>query len=354
MSDEDEAVIYGAQAVAYSTFRALSRKGLSIKCFVVTEKKGNPDNLGKLPVLSWAEYVASDGDTVQSRRIYIATPDSGQSEIMEVLMANGCRDIVPVTSDVFGNMMAEYYRETGSFKSLTDISLYQRVCIYQAVHEKDKKLSHVYVNAPWIRPIQVGSATAGQRFEQADILHDDEGENISCQNFTFSELTALYWAWKNSSAEVIGLAHYRRLLDIKEDDLWLLLDNHLDVILPQPMLYSPSACEHHIRWVKDEHWQAVMRALSELYPDYAVKTPQILSKETFYNYNIFCARRNVVLDYCKWLFSIFHRAIQYIENTSNEALYRSMGYVGESLCDIYFMYNKNKYRVAHTTVLMRT
>lgn len=55
-------------------------------------------------------------------------------------------------------------------------------------------------------PVQVGSH--GKK-TISGMQRDDDGENISERNFTFSELTAQYWAWKNLDADYVGQCHYR-------------------------------------------------------------------------------------------------------------------------------------------------
>lgn len=57
-------------------------------------------------------------------------------------------------------------------------------------------------------PVQVGAANTSKRLP--GMQPDNEGENISDRNFTFCELTAQYWAWKNLQADYVGLCHYRR------------------------------------------------------------------------------------------------------------------------------------------------
>lgn len=58
-------------------------------------------------------------------------------------------------------------------------------------------------------PIQVGKANS-----KIDLgfQGDDEGKNISEKNFSYCELTAVYWAWKNlKDIDYIGLCHYRMI-----------------------------------------------------------------------------------------------------------------------------------------------
>lgn len=360
MLKENQIVIYGAQAIAYSTYKAMAKRGKDTLAFVVTKKEGNPERLDGIPVLSMREFFSKSQDN-KKLPIYIATPESVQSEISNILKTAGCLRIECLTSERFGALLEAFFADTSEFMPLIQaetqddmsnaVSIAEMICIYQAVHEKDRQLARDYVNDSWVKPIQVGAALAGQRFD--DMLHDDAGKNISAKNRAYAELTALYWAWHNSPAQVIGLAHYRRLLDINASQLRLLQANKLDAILPYPMSYFPQSGMHHKRWVRDEDWEAIMRAMREIYPEYAKAVPNIFAGEYFYNYNLLCARREVMDAYCSWLFAICDRAQRYIGSKEPSAMYKYFGYGGESLCDIFFMYNKDKYRLAHTAALMR-
>ena len=44
---------------------------------------------------------------------------------------------------------------------------------------------------------------------------DDTGDNISAKNKWFGDDTGTYWLWKNSDADIKGIMHYRRLLDLQ-------------------------------------------------------------------------------------------------------------------------------------------
>ena len=55
-------------------------------------------------------------------------------------------------------------------------------------------------------PVHVGK----EGKEDIGFIGDNTGDNISTKNANYCELTGLYWAWKNISADYIGLCHYRR------------------------------------------------------------------------------------------------------------------------------------------------
>ncbi len=56
-------------------------------------------------------------------------------------------------------------------------------------------------------PMMVGANVNGV---PSGYLADNTMKNISDKNPQYCELTGLYWMWKNSNSNKVGLAHYRR------------------------------------------------------------------------------------------------------------------------------------------------
>ena len=86
----------------------------------------------------------------------------------------------------------------------------------------------------------------------------------------------------------------------------------------------------------------------ELYPDYAAALAQIESQPYLYNYNIILARKQVLKDYCSWLFPLLERIEQRSIPMGSERADRYLGYMGESLCTLYFMANKDRLTIVHS------
>ncbi len=350
-------VIYGAQSMALGTYKAMKKllPEKNVLCFIVTEIGNNPVELCGIPVLEVSTFVKKmTPEEKNNIEVLICTPENVMEEIEQKLDEEGLYCHVRFDSLRWAKMQELALLKSGEFIPLSVYPVgYHKanIEVYKAKFYKDKVLRTKVDNPQYMIDLQVGAARTEVRV--ADLL-DNVADNISEKNGNYSELTGLYWIWKNQvlkednySNKYYGLAHYRRQFDLSEDDLLRIEDNDIDVILPYPMPYEPNIEEHHKRYLSSDEWQAVKQALEELHPDYIDDFKRVLKQEYFYNYNIILAKRDVLNKYCEWLFPILFRVEEINNATSHKECNRYMGYVGETLETIYFMCNKNKYKIAH-------
>lgn len=358
--------IYGAQGyalAAYEAIRALYPEW-EIPCFLVTHMEGNAPVLGGLPVREIDAFSA--GLSEEEKReieILIATPAQVQAEMEEILDKYGFRKRKRLTFEYLSELMEPFHARLGKFPPLASLSVGSHepdVTIYMAKSHVDKPLRENITSAPYVIPIQVGAARSDVRV--AD-LTDDTGDNISAKNGNYCELTALYWMWKNELASdgltdgekdrYYGLCQYRRGFDLKEEDLLRLADHNVDVVLPYPLPYEPDIHMHHKRYIREADWQALLKAIQELQPEYAAAFPEILEGRYLYNYNVILAKKSVLRDYCMWLFPILERVEELSSSRGSERNDRYIGYMGETLETLYFMKNVEKFTIVHTGCRMK-
>ena len=348
-------MIYGAQGVALGAYKAIKTvfPKKEVECFLVTAMGNNAPVLGGIPVRELQEYVSGmtqeEKDNVE---VFIGTPENVMPAIEVGLEEVGLHNFVRLTSIRWADMQRDSFLKSGEYMPL---SAYPVGChkadlsVYKMSHYKDKALTTVWTNPSYIKKLQVGGALTDEKVAE---LNDAAGDNISEKNGNYSELTGLYWIWKNALPELedgsyCGLAHYRRMLELSEDDLLRLADNDIDVVLPYPMPYEPNIEAHHLRYLSDSEWNAVLQALEELQPEYADAFKAILKQGYFYNYNVILAKKDVLDDYCSWLFPLLFRIEQINDPNKEKEPNRYIGYVGETLETLYFMYNKNGLNVSH-------
>lgn len=349
--------IYGAQAIALGAYNAIKeiRPEADVLCFLVTAMENNAPVLGGIPVKELKDFAneltQEEKDNVE---VLIGTPESVMGEIEENLAAAGFQSIVRLDSIRFAQMQEKAFIKSGKYVPLVtypDGTNMPAVKIFKMVHHKDKPLKTDYESPEFVESLQVGAEFADRIVAK---LQDNTNENISDRNGNYSELTGLYWVWKNyiQSGEAnngyVGLAHYRRFLNLSNDDLMRMQDNDIDAVLPYPMPYEPNIEAHHERYLTDWEWSAVLQALEELEPQYAAGFKEILSQGYLYNYNIIVAKEEVLSDYCEWLFRLLFRIEEISNPDGSKAPNRYIGYVGETLETLYFMYNKHKLKIAHS------
>lgn len=351
-------VIFGAQGVALGIYKAISIvfSEVHVDCFLVTRIGNNASMIGSLPVRELDEYVSQFTQTEKENTlVLIGTPEPVMEAIEESLDLVGLHNYVRINSARWGKLQELAFVKTGQFMPL---SAYlpgcrePRVFVCKMVHEKDKSLTSTFDNPLYMKNLQVGAALSCKTISE---LRDDIGDSISEKNGNYSELTGLYWMWKNQinglnidKADYYGLAHYRRFLELFNDDLARLLINDIDVVLPYPMPYEPDIEAHHLRYLSDIEWSSMLQALEELQPEYSEAFKDILKQGYLYNYNIIVAKALVLDEYCNWLFPILFRTEELANPDGNKQPNRYIGYISETLETLYFLYNKSKLKIAHT------
>lgn len=213
-----------------------------------------------------------------------------------------------------------------------------------AAHKKyDMPSDKMYI------PVQVGS----EGKKDIGYQRDNIGENISAKNPMYCELTGLYWAWKNLDADYIGLAHYRRhfkgknksanimdnVLSYKEASG--LLEKH-DILVTKKRnyiietLYSHYAHTHHV-----ETLDCTRDVIKDIYPDYLDSFDKTMKKTHMHAFNMFVMKKELLNDYCDWLFNILFEVEKRLKDKTYDAFQaRYPGRLSEMLLDVWI--NKNE------------
>ena len=347
-------VIYGAQGIALGAYNAIKLlyPEEKIDCFLVTERGINSSTLSGISVIELSEYIKDKTEEEKANvTVLICTPENVMVSIEKSLDEVGMNNHIRIDSLKWACLQEKAFSLLGTFAPLSTLSVGSKksdIEVFKMVHHKDKPLVTNYKDPVYVTSVQVGALFTDIRMTE---YTDNQGDNISEKNGDYSELTGLYWIWKNKIKRqddtYYGLAHYRRFLELSEDDLLRLVDNDIDVVLPYPMPYEPNIEAHHLRYLSDSEWDAVLHALEELQPDYSRAFKDILKQEYFYNYNVILAKKDVIDDYCSWLFPLLFRIEENNDPNKEKEPNRYMGYVGETLETLYFMYNKDKLKIAH-------
>lgn len=200
-------------------------------------------------------------------------------------------------------------------------------------------------------PVQVGSFSR----DSIGFQRDDEGDNIAEKNPYYSELTGLYWAWKNLPSDYLGLVHYRRyfkgmhggegmdrVLSKKEvEDLLL----GSDVILPKKQHYfieTISTHYEHTHYAED--LKKTREVLVRYYPEYVSSFDKCMKRRSSHMFNMFIMKRSLADDYCSFLFGVLEKLESKIDYQNYDPFQaRVFGRIGEILMDVWIEKNHISY-----------
>jgi len=212
-------------------------------------------------------------------------------------------------------------------------------------------------------PIHAGKANSNYNLNYQG---DNSGDNISYKNANYSELTTIYWAWKNlKDLDYIGICHYRRyflfnkffkhqlkLFTYAANELFnlkgsikidkMLLKNY-DFILAEPLNFGRSIYDDYAYNHPIEDFDILGEVIKELNFEYFDSFQNL-----FYNtsdispYNMFVTSKDNFDKYCNWLFPILFEVEKRIIISQDGYQVRVLGFIGERLLNLYVYHNKFK------------
>lgn len=177
-------------------------------------------------------------------------------------------------------------------------------------------------------------------------LYDNTGDNIAEKNKSFCELTALYWIWKNTNDEIVGFEHYRRFFakenffryrPMKISEMKKILKKH-DIILP---VQNGSKAEITLyEQYAEAHYKSDMDTCGEIikekYPEYYADYQAALNVREGCMANMFVMRRELVEEYCQWIFTILFEAEKRIDYSDRDSYQqRVFGFLSERLFNVW-------------------
>lgn len=131
-----------------------------------------------------------------------------------------------------------------------------------------------------------------------DVLRDDVGASIADRNHAYSEMTAIYWVWRNvRDLDAVGFCHYRRYFDFRphvaesQRETYLhtpadvqachahfadhsIIERHLAdgaIIVARPMLLDACNPEQYMLGHLPEHYLTMVNHVLAHHPDYGAQ-----------------------------------------------------------------------------------
>lgn len=227
-----------------------------------------------------------------------------------------------------------------------------------------------YVKTDFLQPIHVGKKHSSVILP---FISDDQGIEISEKNPYFCELTATYWIWKNVTADIVGLFHYRRYLNlideetscfggsesvlrsfgIQKDRIEEIFKNY-DVLLPKKFQFTESVyssyCKGHIK----EDIDSLIDIITEKYPEMVPVVHNLLNDRSLYPCNIIVAKKEVFDQYAEWMFDILFELegrIQHKLVNRDSYQKRVYGFLAERMTAIFFQLHP-EFRIKEVPILI--
>lgn len=197
-------------------------------------------------------------------------------------------------------------------------------------------------------PVQAGAALTDSSL---GYVSDSTGDNISLRNGRYSELTVLYWGWKNLDADYIGLVHYRRHfkgsgeMGVMTHSEAKELLNNVPVILPKlRRYYIETLWSHYSNTFDVSHLELLRTVIKDHTPEYVESFDKHMARRSGHMFNMGVLKSDLLNEYCEWAFPILEYTESEIDFEGMTPFQkRCMGRLSEYLLDTWILKNNINY-----------
>jgi len=200
-------------------------------------------------------------------------------------------------------------------------------------------------------PITVGG------YEKKGMLTDSIGENIAYLNEKINECTAMYWIWKNSDADVVGINHYRRFFyksefrcrehRLDKDTIDFLLKEN-DIITYRGIVPCNQTVGEELRGSLDDAvylkgYELIKKYMEIYQPESLPYLDKMLELHDCRYCNMMIAKKEVYDAYCEWLFSFLIATAEEMDITGLDNYNkRIIGFWAERMLTVWLEYCPQK------------
>ena len=212
-----------------------------------------------------------------------------------------------------------------------------RLKLYIVSCHVDKPLTVKPQNSVYAIPIQAGAALTDMRICDLNDM-DDCPDNISDRNTRYSEATAMYWISRHIDTPYTGLCHYRRRLDISDDQYADLISRGIDIITSVPTESDRSVSDYYKLYHYAHDWDLFMNILKKFNREYYDYALTCFSKNTFHPCNLHVFRSDLFRDFCDMAFPVCDEFYKTSPPKTDVFQHRDVGFIMERLSHLYIMH----------------
>lgn len=220
-------------------------------------------------------------------------------------------------------------------------------------------------------PLLAG-ATLRDDILKSKFLCDNTGINISEWNNAYSELSALFWIWKNVDSDIVGLVHYRRFFVNKFDripfhgnyyiysskerhKIHVLSIAEIELLLKEKEVIVHRSRKYHWDllhvlkyYISEECILNMKETMAEYDKVLYEKLGVYLSERCFLDYNMFIGYKKTIDKYCEWIFPLLERIDDnHLKKYGIRYNNRELGYLSEVLFGFWLKENNIQWTEAN-------